>query len=77
MGRRGRGRHWPGIPASKRHLIFQEFTRLEPRAKHGAGLGLAISRRIAHALGGDITFQSEEGEGATFTLWIPRDSAPA
>lgn len=41
-----------GIPPEKRHLIFQEFTRLEPHAKHGAGLGLAISRRIAHALGG-------------------------
>jgi PAS domain S-box-containing protein len=61
----------PGIPAEKRELIFQEFTRLDPEAQHGAGVGLAISRRIARLLGGDITLESEVGRGCTFTLWLP------
>lgn len=66
----------PGIPPEKREHIFEEFSRLDSRARHGAGLGLAISRRIARVLGGDITVASESGEGSTFTLWLPT-SAPA
>ena len=61
----------PGIPADKRTLLFEEFTRLDPEASDGAGIGLAISRRIALALGGDIQVQSEVGAGSTFTLWLP------
>jgi len=65
----------PGIPADKQHLLFREFTRLDPEATHGAGLGLAISQRIASALGGCITMESEAGRGSTFTLWLPGRSA--
>jgi signal transduction histidine kinase len=61
----------PGIPEDKRQTIFQEFTRLDPNAPHGAGVGLAISRRIACLLGGDVTVESEVGRGSTFTLWLP------
>jgi signal transduction histidine kinase len=61
----------PGIPREKQELIFQEFTRLDPSAQQGAGVGLAISRRIARLLGGDITVRSEPGEGSTFTFWLP------
>jgi PAS domain S-box-containing protein len=61
----------PGIPAEKRETIFQEFTRLDPEAQPGAGVGLAISRRIAQLLGGDLTVDSDVGRGATFTLWLP------
>jgi PAS domain S-box-containing protein len=61
----------PGIPAEKQVQIFQEFTRLDPSAPHGAGVGLAISRRIAQILGGEITLRSEPGEGSSFTLWLP------
>lgn len=60
-----------GIPEDKHSLLFREFTRLDPEVAPGAGLGLAISRRIARALGGEITFRSTPGEGSTFTLWIP------
>lgn len=65
----------PGIPPEKRETIFQEFTRLDPNAPHGAGVGLAISRRIACLLGGDVTVESEVGRGSTFTLWLPAISA--
>jgi PAS domain S-box-containing protein len=61
----------PGIPAEKQELIFQEFTRLDPAAPHGTGVGLAISRRIARLLGGDITVESQVDRGSTFTLWLP------
>jgi signal transduction histidine kinase len=60
-----------GIPAEKQSLLFQEFARLDPTATAGVGLGLAISRTIAHALAGEITVESTEGEGSTFTLWLP------
>lgn len=60
-----------GIPEEQQNLLFQEFTRLDPTARGGAGLGLAISRHIARALGGEITLESEVGEGSTFTLWLP------
>ncbi|MGH7638753.1 MAG: PAS domain-containing sensor histidine kinase, partial [Gemmatimonadaceae bacterium] len=61
----------PGIPPEKQEMIFQEFTRLDPDAQQGAGVGLAISRRIARLLGGDITVESRVGRGSTFTLWLP------
>jgi PAS domain S-box-containing protein len=66
----------PGIPADQREAIFQEYTRLDPKAQQGAGIGLAISRRIARLLGGDLTVQSEVQRGATFTLWLPTPSHP-
>lgn len=65
----------PGIPADKQELIFQEYTRLEPEAQQGAGIGLAISRRIAQLMGGDLTVESEVGHGARFTLWLPPPAA--
>jgi PAS domain S-box-containing protein len=61
----------PGIPDDKKEAVFQEYTRLDPTAQPGAGIGLAISRRIARLLGGDLTLESEAGQGATFTLWLP------
>jgi PAS domain S-box-containing protein len=61
----------PGIPDDQREAIFQEYTRLEPEAQQGTGIGLSISRRVARLLGGDLTVESEVGRGATFTLWLP------
>jgi signal transduction histidine kinase len=66
-----------GIPAEKRELLFQEFVRLDPTSAEGAGVGLAISRRIAQALRGDITVESEAGRGSTFVLWLPGVADPA
>ena len=60
-----------GIAVEKQELLFKEFARLEPSETTGVGLGLAISRSISHALGGEITVRSASGEGSTFTLWLP------
>lgn len=65
----------PGIPPDQRDIIFDEFTRLDEHAGvKGHGLGLAISRRLARILGGDLTVGDAPGGGATFTLWLPRRS---
>lgn len=62
----------PGIPEEQQRLIFREFGRLEVEGgEEGQGIGLFIARRIAQALGGEITVQSEVGRGSTFTLWLP------
>lgn len=61
----------PGIPEEHREAIFDEFTRLhENRPQKGHGLGLAIARRIARLLGGDLTVEEAPGGGAAFVLWI-------
>jgi signal transduction histidine kinase len=61
----------PGIPHDKQEYIFEEFSRIGPHEKSGAGLGLAISRLLARALGGQITVESSPGMGSHFTLWLP------
>lgn len=62
----------PGIPAEKREAIFDEFSRLhDGTGIQGHGLGLAISRRVARLLGGELDVSGADGEGATFSLWLP------
>jgi signal transduction histidine kinase len=61
----------PGIPLEHHDRIFEEFARLDPTARGGAGLGLAIARQIALLLGGDLTVTSVDQRGSTFTLWLP------
>lgn len=60
-----------GIPEDRIHLLFTEFERIDPTVKPGAGLGLAISRRVARAIGGELTVRTRRGEGSAFTLWLP------
>jgi PAS domain S-box-containing protein len=65
----------PGIAADRMATIFDPFVQAgrfgEPR-KEGVGLGLAISRELARAMGGDLTAVSELGRGSTFTVCLPR-----
>lgn len=67
----------PGIPADSLERVFDEFTRLQPGGKEGAGLGLAISRRLARALGGELTVESTPEQGSRFILWLPAATALA
>jgi signal transduction histidine kinase len=63
----------PGITAVDLERIFDPFTQVDQsltRAKGGTGLGLPVSRRLAHLLGGDLSVESVPGEGTTFTLWL-------
>lgn len=66
----------PGIPRDKLEAVFEEYTRLDPDSQPGAGIGLAISRRIARLMGGDLTVASQVGQGSTFTLWLPPSPPP-
>ncbi len=62
-----------GVPASKLEAIFEGFTQADSsltRAHPGAGLGLAITRRIAQLMDGDLLVESEVGQGSTFTLAV-------
>lgn len=64
----------PGIPADRREFVFQEFSRLPDATAPGAGLGLAISRRIARLLGGDLWVDAvPPGTGARFVLELRCD----
>jgi signal transduction histidine kinase len=65
-----------GIGPAQAASLFAPFTQVDSsatRATDGLGLGLAIARRLARLLGGDITLQSTLGAGATFTLTVSAD----
>ncbi len=61
----------PGIAAEDQARLFAKFERLGRTDAGGSGLGLYISRRLAQAMGGDITLDSAPGQGARFTLSLP------
>ncbi|MGB3500570.1 MAG: ATP-binding protein [Mesorhizobium sp.] len=64
----------PGLAPADRDRIFEEFEQADgtsTREHGGAGLGLAISRRLADAMGGQITLDSEIDKGSTFTIELP------
>ena len=60
----------PGIDQADHERIFERYERIGD-TPGGIGLGLAISRRLARSMGGDIELVSSPGQGARFTLILP------
>jgi PAS domain S-box-containing protein len=79
VGTRRRGDLWRidvvdtgvGIDADQVETIFDEFTRLNAVEAEGAGLGLALVRRIVRLIGGRVEVSSRPGRGSRFSLYLP------
>ena len=80
-GATGSSSRWP-TPASacraeQQAKLFQDFAQadsLTARRYGGTGLGLALSRKLARMMGGDVTVASEPGKGSVFTVRLPGDA---
>lgn len=68
----------PGIRAEQLDLLFVPFERLgaDRTAVEGTGIGLALSLRLAEAMGGTINVESTFGQGSTFTIDLPLVEGP-
>jgi signal transduction histidine kinase len=60
-----------GLTSEQQAKAFDKFERLGRSGDGGSGLGLYISRRLARAMGGELTVESAPGQGARFTLELP------
>lgn len=72
--------HWevedsgPGIPKAEQARLFEPFTQVDSsstRNHTGAGLGLAVSRKLVEAMGGEMGLESEVGEGCRVWFRVP------
>ena len=63
-----------GIPNDKKELIFERFGQVDSsltRQAEGTGIGLSLVKMLVELLGGEITLESKEGIGSTFTILLP------
>jgi signal transduction histidine kinase len=67
--------HGPGIAPEMRRRLFRSFSKSAKEAAHsapGVGLGLALSRRLARDLGGELRYSEQSAQGACFILRLPQ-----
>jgi signal transduction histidine kinase len=67
--------HGPGLPAAQRRRLFRAFNKSADEAAlsaPGVGLGLALSRRLARSMGGDLRLDKRYKGGAAFEFLLPR-----
>jgi len=61
----------PGLDPVQQAKVFEKFERLGRSGDGGSGLGLYISRKLARAMGGELSVESAPGQGARFILSVP------
>src|SRR5262249_8131101 len=64
-----------GLAPEWQAKLFEEFSQADATTAQrfgGTGLGLALSRKLARMMGGDVTVRSEPGKGSVFTVRLPR-----
>jgi signal transduction histidine kinase len=69
-----------GIAPADQEAIFEDFVQLDSqlhRQHEGTGIGLALCRRLARLLGGEVAVASAPGAGSTFTVRLPLHRPPA
>jgi signal transduction histidine kinase len=68
-----------GMTAEQQAKLFEEFSQADATTAQrfgGTGLGLALSRKLARMMGGDVTVTSEPGKGSVFTVRLPGGATP-
>ncbi|MBT2133851.1 HAMP domain-containing histidine kinase [Croceibacterium sp. LX-88] len=63
-----------GLAEAQQARVFNKFERLGRSGDGGTGLGLYISRKLARAMGGELSVESAPGQGARFVLDLPADT---
>lgn len=63
--------HGPGIPPHRQGELFIQFSRLDPQASEGHGLGLSIVKRIINKLGGEVGYETAKDGGGIFWFTLP------
>jgi signal transduction histidine kinase len=63
----------PGIPGALRARVFEPFFTTKDRGGSGGGvgLGLSVSRSLVQAMGGELTFECDQGPGTRFDVLLP------